>query len=399
MERSILKGIPVKRLLILMLAVVALSAITAQAQTTPNLTDTDTYTVQKDDTLYQLASIYKSDPMKWREVLGANPFLKEPGRIFERDGKTIVVIRPGETLSGLTTLGIEAEVLPIDKLKLPETAAVIESKGNEPASSSEAYNFLMALLLATAVLMAAYLVIRKLNRDNQTRVAREAAEHEHELTQNPVTSGPPIIAGGVRTNEPVRLSQALEAAAITDYVRLNPNVNRNDVRVERIGPVEEGMISGSGMVGYADRARPRTINPALPGYRARFRFPDGREDNLMSLQGCMNPVYFGEGMSGFTFTPGRTVVETPAPVQPGPQALPHPAMAIARIRAAAEGEGASTMLIGGEIVTIARGAHFDLDSTPGSVKVTGGAFETTFRLKPVRKAIKAPAVPKTGTTD
>ncbi len=361
---------------LLALIIVLLSALPAKAQ--------DSYVVQPGDTLYQLASIHKSDPLKWGEVLGANPFLKEPGRVFEKDGKTIVLIRPGEMLAGLTTLGIDFEVLPADKLKLPETVTDV------PAQAGINWPVVIAVLIAIVI---GCLITLGLNRHVQKH---EDARVQEELRRDPVTSGPPIVAGGVQPNETVRLSQAMEAAAVSDYVRLNPNVNRIDVRVERRGPVEEGMISGTGMVGYADRARPRTIDPALPGYRARFRFQDGREDVLMSLQGCMNPVYIGEGMSGFTFTPRQEVVPAPQPPAPAPQAVPHPAMAIARIRAAAEAEGVSTIVVGGKVITVERGAHFDLDSTPGSVKITGGAFETTFKLKPTRKATKASA-PKTGT--
>lgn len=333
--------------------------------------------------------------MLWRELVAANPFLKEPGRVYEKGDKTIVVIRPGEAIEGLTNLGLEAEVLPIDQLMLKETEAPATTAQIVPTITGVNWPVIIAVLIVLGLILVLYFLMN----EEERRRSDSQKTREQKLRHDPVTSGPPIVAGGVQPNETERLSRTLETAAVSDYVRLNPNVSRETVRVERIGPVEEGLIAGSGMVGYADCARARTIDPPLPGYRARFRFPDGREDVLMSLQGCMNPVYFGEGMSGFTFTSRQEVVPAPEPVAPAPQPVPHPTMTIARIRATSEAEGASTIVVGGKIVTIERGAHFDLDSTPGSVKVTGGSFEATFRLK-ARSASKRnkPVVPKMGTT-
>ena len=100
----------------------------------------------------------------------------------------------------------------------------------------------------------------------------------------------------------------------------------------------------------------------------------------------MNPVsYGGDTYRGFTFAPRATAVPTPEPERPAPQPAPHPAMAVARIRAAAGEEAASTILVGGKMVTIERGAHFDLDSIPGSVKITGGQFEMTVKQRQVKQ--------------
>ena len=372
-------------LFVLCLAIASGFAPVAMAQTTPP--QADSYVVQKGDTLYQLSATYKGDPLKWHEVLGANPFLKEPGRVYDSpDGKTIVVIRLGEVLQGLASIGVEATVLPFEKLKLPE-----EKKADAPAATPSFWGWLILALFAIAVATFATFLYTWWRR-GQVRLG-EVAARERELTRDPVTSGPPIVAGGIPATDTARLAAHFADQAVAGYVARTPGADAAAVRpnIVRIGPVEEGMISGEGMVGYADRARPRRIVPPQPGYRARFRFPDGREDNLMSLQGCMNPCFYGEGLSGFTFTPGRVAVPTPEPPTPAPQAVPHPAIAVARTRAAAEAESASTVLVGGKIITIERGAHFDLDSVPGSVRIFGGAFDMT--VKPRRRERRAAVDP------
>lgn len=66
----------------------------------------DSIIVRAGDTLYELSDIYLNDPEKWREVVKKNRFLGEPGRMFKRAGKVIVIIKPGEKLNGLARLGI-----------------------------------------------------------------------------------------------------------------------------------------------------------------------------------------------------------------------------------------------------------------------------------------------------
>lgn len=144
---------------------------------------------------------------------------------------------------------------------------------------------------------------------------------EKELKRDPVTSGPAIVPGGISSTETTRLENYFQSQAgqiaFDHGMFIAPPV--------RISPIEEGMISGEGMVGYADRARRRKINPAVPGYRAKFRFPDGSERDLMSLEGCMNPCTRGEGMTGFNFVPGRIVVPlTPSTPEPTPEPATNP---------------------------------------------------------------------------
>ncbi|HEY4528477.1 MAG TPA: hypothetical protein VJJ48_01480, partial [Candidatus Paceibacterota bacterium] len=139
-------------------------------------------------------------------------------------------------------------------------------------------------------------------------------------------------------------------------------------------------------VGYADRARARRIDPPQPGYRARFRFPDGREDNLMSLQGCMNPCFYGEGLSGFTFEARQAVVPAPEPPTPAPQPAPHPAMAIRRIREAAQVEGQNTITLGDEVMVFPLGYHLTVDRTTNAITLEANSVRMTLAVKPQAQA-------------
>ncbi len=94
------------------------------------------YVVQQGDNLWKLSGDYLGNPVKWGEVLGANPFLKEPGRQFQApDGRIIVLIKPGERLNGIANLGVTAEPVPISELKpATVTVAPVEKKAEATPS-------------------------------------------------------------------------------------------------------------------------------------------------------------------------------------------------------------------------------------------------------------------------
>jgi len=299
---------------------------------TPTGTRSDVYVVKKGDVLYTLEGNYSGKPNQWRRLVDANPFLKNPGRIWvDGKGRTIALIRPGEKLRGLGELGIIPQPLPLDRLKVEAPAPIV------PAPMPKAdHSWLWWLVLALCALLifAAFLASlvafriqnnREINRRRQEieqqrrRIEEQAAadvQRERELGQNPITSGQPFVPGGIPATEPNRIADHFAQQAAQRYSERHPGIDPATVRPIRVGPIEEGLISGEGMVGYLDRARPRRINPPVPGYQARFRFPDGTEEVMQSLVGCMNPVYYGEGMRGFTFTPGRVIVPAPVVAQP-----------------------------------------------------------------------------------
>ena len=121
-----------------------------------------TYTVANGDTLWALSGEKLQDPLQWGKILGANSFLNQPGRVFENNGKTVVLIRPGENLVIPDGLGVKTEIVPLPALK--------------PASVSET-PWLWILLGLGITLLVIGLALRRVFR-------------------NPATSGQPIIQGG-----------------------------------------------------------------------------------------------------------------------------------------------------------------------------------------------------------
>lgn len=273
-----------------------------------------------------------------------------------------------------------------------------------PHTESEVNWLLLFSVAVTIIVIMIWLGDRNKLFDRIPIVA--TTKRRHEMRKDPVTSGPAFVPNGISPIQTERLDQAFRQQAIDDAVALGERrneINRQNLR--RTSPIESGMISGEGMVGYTDHARPRRIMPAQAGYRARFMFPDGIERELMSLQGCMNPCYTDEGLTGFAFTPHQAVV--PAPVEqatpvatPAPAPTPHPAIALMNIRDGAEASGSTTIRIGGQMLSLPRGAHIEIDTNTGAIEVEGGAFSLTVkRKKTATKGTKPKAVVgrKTGT--
>lgn len=343
---------------------------------------TSPYTVNKGDTVYALKGIYSSSQPEWKAFTILNPFLAEPGRAFvTQDGRFIVIVRPGEQLEGIDQLGVTVEPLPIKELGLAPPAKVTSEAGGGTTTTAEAqlivppwvFWFLVAAVIA-AVAIVVFRIFKKLD------VEAKREEHERELRQDPVTSGPAMVPGGIPSTDTARLDNFFEQQAIARFAQRNPALDRNVIRVMRVGPIEDGTISGEGLVGYlGGEWHPRRIETPLGSYQARYRFPDATEEVLQCLQACMNPVaYGGEVYRGFTFTAGQAIVPAPEPPVPAPQAVPHPAIAVARIRAAAQGEGYSTVTIGDRVITVERGVHFTVGDD-GSIIMAGLAFEMTVR--------------------
>src|SRR3990167_9100402 len=78
------------------------------------------YVVQQGDTGWELARTYYDDPVEWRAIVKLNPFLQQPNRIVEREGKIILLLKPGEELFGLERLNVPAPTaVPITELVSP----------------------------------------------------------------------------------------------------------------------------------------------------------------------------------------------------------------------------------------------------------------------------------------
>ena len=272
----------------------------------------EVYEVQKGDTLWALSGQYLDDPLRWGELLDLNPYLKEPGRMYDRGDKgVVVIIRPGEELRGLMELGISVEPISLSELKA-------EAGISEPFFYDGRFWFL-AFLVALLLLAWAYPFRNILWR-----------------FKNPITSGQPIVEGGIQPGSPRNVEERFQRIAERRYGEINPSSNLSAERPVRVGKIESGYLSGDGVVQYRDRREPRRLRRE-PAYRARFRFPNGNEEELYFLQGCANDVTFsGARYVGFEWTSEQTVVPAPQPTQQ-PVARPP-------LRVAASGEAPAVTL-------------------------------------------------------
>lgn len=258
----------------------------------------DTYVVQKGDNLWNLAGSHLDSPLLWEQIYRDNPFLREPGRRFQKDGIVYVMVRPGEKLVGLEKLGIIAEITPIDKLELAQPAPVVV---HEKITSPFAWGLFVLALLA---LIAVYLIYRMLTRD-------------------PATSGTPIVPDGVTPENAG--SHIQQMAARQNQARTGITVPAQQFTVLR---QTAGRIWGVMNVRYADgRSVPRQLHGDR-AYEALVRFPNGTEETLYMLQACGNDLRYG-GISRYLPGPEFRFEADPAPVvvpQPAPAAAePAPA--------------------------------------------------------------------------
>lgn len=246
----------------------------------------DVYIVQPGDNLWDLEEFFQGNPQKWRRLLDLNPYLKKPGRVVNRNGKTIVIIKPDEELRGLQELGILPTRVPIQNLRLQRTA------------SSDFWFWVAVALLVIAVLFALHLgFLRGRRRD-------------------PVTSGEPVVPGGILPGESERVRNHFDAIANRRFASSVPNTPRP----VRIGPIESGFLSGNGVVRYRDGNEQHHQLNRQPAFRARFRLPNGAEETLFFLQGCANDVTFSETRYvGFVWETEEQIVPAPAPVPVQPE--------------------------------------------------------------------------------
>lgn len=351
----------------LLLAFVAAVPAIAPAQQTSGESG---YAVQPGDTLWWLEG-YRGggDPAQWRRLVGLNPFLNEPGRIFEKDGKIIVLIKPGEKLVGLETLGILPKVYP-----LPEFRG---GKVQSGASPLLLWFWLVFGALAAAVIaFGVNWIANAISRYRRRRA-------------DPATAGPAFVAPEI-LRTPDLMRGRFDRMAEAEAARRDP-IGRATVRPERTGPIESGFLTGRGRVHYADGSAQELSLNRQAAYRARYRMPDRSEEMLYSLAGCMNPVNLFQGDRTFAWTTQEVAVPAPAP-QPEPAA---PAPAPLRVVA---GTPAPTVVAVGDLeFTVPHGSAVTVDGqsrvsivpTPGTILVSRKAKAKRARPKIMRTAAAA----------
>lgn len=232
---------------LLVLTSAALMAVAAPSLALDPVDTNTTYIVQQGDDLWTLAGENLGDPELWRELVARNSFLDEPGRRYTRsDGKVVVVIRPGEKLQGLKTLGLQRE---------PIESPVLESKPT--ASTWPGSSTWIMLAIAAGLLGLAYWL--------------------WSIRRDPATSGRPMVDGGVNTPD----------QAMAEFQR------RGEQQHFDVIESTPGVLNGLVTVSYGDgSSRQRLLTNEL-GYRALVQYRDGRREHLYMLQRCGNDLKFG----------------------------------------------------------------------------------------------------------
>lgn len=226
----------------------------------------------------------------WRELKNLNPELPNPTRlpngmwdvrVFE--GNSVFVPDSWDCSKLNSSLGVVAP-------NLLETETLVTP--GETAWRIDPVNWLIALIVVYFLILLV-LLIRQLRRRNRQ-------------------FGNPIVPGGIRQDETQRIEERFLRIAERRYGEANPSADLSTERPTRISPIDSGFLNGHGRVQYRDRTVERRLRNE-PGYRARFRFPDGTEQELYFLQVCANDVMAGTRYHGFTAS--RVVIPAPALVQ------------------------------------------------------------------------------------
>ena len=246
------------------------------------------YTVKQGDNLWALSDWRLHNPRLWSWLVQQNPMLQEPGRQYNKNGTTYVMIRPGEMLYCLEEAGITLSTTPDVTSNVASTldgkdqgSNSVTAKwtlGDEIASFLEGNWGWLLLLLGTGLLVW---FLRELDKD-------------------PVRSGPPQVTGGV-SDDTIR--DQLQRRGSQQNFTLIP------------GSITRGRGYGRMMVSYHGGAEHLRVLSGETIYRARALRHDGQEVDVYTLQGCGNDVNQLQRFrlfNNFRFVGDETVAE-PAP--------------------------------------------------------------------------------------
>lgn len=349
------------------------------------------YNIVHGDTLWDL------NPDQWHQVQAANPKLQATGRISTTKSGLYriglvdneeIFIPEGVTVRIKTAKPIVSSSKKDGSGEAPKTGSSSAVGSTEQTTSGFPWRWTIIVLWIVAGVGYLLYHIRRgrqeiaRHHEQNSRIA-EAEKRERLLRRTPSEVGPPMVQGGIPQTGGARIENFFTQQAAARFTDLNPNYRGTEVPVQ-IGPIVHGTMQDEGETRdlNGDWHELRIDAPGRPGYQARFRYPDGTEENMQAFQECMNIVRAGRGMRGFVFTPAG-VVEVPPPAAPAPQPAPHPAMRAQAIRAAAMEEGLPTITIGDSVLTLERGFHITLDPNTGKVeRISGNAFDLTIKPKP-----------------
>lgn len=259
------------------------------------------YAVQNGDSLWKIAGKELLDAREWEKIYADNPFLAQEHRRFEKDGVIYVLLKPGEVLKGFDPQGGITPTL--EELKTPDAKVVEVEKPRTFWEKLQSGLWGLVWFLVFCCLLAMYIAMR------------DSVNRWRNLRKDPVTSGLPVVQGGVTSEAaPARFQEQAARQWQRETLRTASSSLFTILRSVR------GRGWGIIDVGYADGTHAdRRLNGEVV-YQAEVRFPDGKTETLYMLQGCGNDLRFGNirnytPAEGFRFEPDVATV-TPAVTAP-----------------------------------------------------------------------------------
>ena len=361
-----------KKLFLVFAALLAITAGSTIWAVTPeassNCDDCFVYTFVTGDTMWGLTG------PQWRELLkyDYNSWLNS--RITEKSPDDVfVLVKSGEKILVPKGFGIE-ETLGLNPPTPanPPISPVLGPENNDPSKAKTAaptsfqwwmwIPFLLVLLMGAIV--ATGIIFGLLHR-------------------NPATAGPAIIPGGIPPGDTRAIEDHFTTVAWRRYLQIDPGADRSTTRIERVGPIEEGFLSGWGFVCFDNFRRLFMYLKRELAYRARFRFPNGTEEELFFIQRCANDAYRGTRYRGFRFEPRVHGASIPTPTPPTEEPARRQATALHLVdRENPDVEPTRIKVVGAEI-DIPSGGIIDIDSRGNCVVTVCGV---TFAVKARRPA-------------
>lgn len=275
------------------------------------------YTVREGDNLWNLAALKLSNPLRWVEIEAENPILLDRTRYsFDRRGREIVRILPGETLCGLEGwdwINNDFQDPSSNEMEVSEKLPPLQVNPDSADGRDDATPWwlkLLALLLATIMFLG---VVSQWWKENRQKRKLEAEQAFRAVNTDPTTAGSPMVPGGVTE---VNAEQALRDVAARRF----GGTHQDFTVLERT----VGRVYGTMVVSYRDGTERQWLMSGQQAYQARIRRPNGHVEVIYMLQACGNDLRFGE-VAGYQ--PGGDFRFEPEIAQPAPAPVVEPAVA------------------------------------------------------------------------
>ncbi len=281
-----------------MLLLVGLIPQAEAKQTQEQSSEQKQYKVQKGDTLWDLSGKHLGSSLKWEQIYQANPELHKPGRRFQKNGKTIVILKPGELLNGVTPV---VSVTPVEvQPSVVPAPPVVSTVVQQPLTKTvyvEMVPWWLWTVLALALLLIVLLVYwinrserrfdglteeyQSKNRDlERSEEVVRIQRTQLNILADPVTSGPAFVPEGVVSTT---AGQHFQKMAARQWDR---KTNRGPIDPTRIKvrDVTAGHGWGRMSVSYADGRDEERILTGQRIYQGVVKFPNRKEEKLHMLE-------------------------------------------------------------------------------------------------------------------